>query len=165
MIKKIIPLIVIGFLFSLNMPLISGQNDFEICINNNGSDNEKSSIQNEVLISIYGSFYMMKNKPYNETLGLYVTFENTRSDSINSYLGFQLKTISTLPWDYIYKTDDNYTLPPNSFNGFILSIDFGIGIFFFTFFIEGTGKDIDQYFEQKAIGICWNYYVFVLKVV
>ena len=145
------------------MPLISGQNDFEICINDHGSNSKKSSFKNEVLISIYGTVYMMKNKPYNETLGLYVAFENTGSDSINSYLGFQLETISNIPWDYTYKTEDNYTLPPHSFNGFIVSTDFGIGIFFFTFFLEGTGEDIDHYYEKKAIGICWNYYAFVLK--
>ena len=124
--------------------------------------NEQLSLSDEVEISIYGTLYMMKNKPLGQMFGLYGRFENIGSEEIDAYFGIHIVTKGTLNVDEIIKSPDSMTLPSGSVAEMPITVPLGVGIFTVTYFIEGAGDDEGFYVEKTAKGVCISFFNFVI---
>ena len=161
--KKIIGIFVsMLLLLTVVLPVISSESTCKIdIVKPEYLKIEQLNGENEVKISIYGTLYMIK-KPLGQTTGLYATFENMEQNPIDSYFGYHIKTISTSPIDFTFKTEESLILPSGSTAEMTTAFPLGIGIFKITCFIEGTGENEGFYAEKSANGICLGIYAFVI---
>lgn len=165
--NKFYSILLIGIFVINGLSTMSAAKKFdelnEIICNLDEIQKEPQSLNKEIKITIYGTLYMIKNKPFGMSSGLYGTFENIGSESVDVYFGFHIKTISTQPTDFTYKFEQNLTIPSGSIGQMPISISLGIGVFEITMFLEGTNYDEGFYVEKKASGICLGSYQFIIK--
>ena len=145
-----------------SIPIISGEYSYEINFNEKVDDEDYLISENQIEISIYGTIYMIINKPLGQMLGLYGTFKNNGQNSIDAYFGLHIKTTSTVPWDQTINTEESLTLPAGSLAEMPMTAPLGIGLFTITYFMEGTGDDEGFYIEKSASGLCFGFFQFVL---
>ena len=161
--KKIIGMFVLMLLITAALPVISSESTYKIDIDKNEYLKiEHLTVENAVEISIFGTLYMIINRPLGETTGLYAKFRNIGQDDIDSYFGYHIKSISTSPMDFPFKTEDSLILPSGSLAEMVVALPLGFGLFKFTCFIEGAGENEGFYAEKSASGICLNFYAFVI---
>ena len=162
--KKITAIFVLTMVIATVVPTISSGSICKIDIlDSECSTIEQATIDGEVEISIYGTLYMMKNKPLGQMLGLYGTFENIGQNPIDAYFGLNIKTTSIPPWNQTIKAEESMTLPSGSVAQMPITAPLGIGFFTITYFMEGAGDDEGFYAEKTASGICLGFFQFVLS--
>ncbi len=162
--RKMIAIFVLTLLIATVVPTISSESLCKIDIlDSKCSTIEQATIDDEVEILIYGTLYMMKNKPLGQMLGLYGTFENIGQNPIDTYFGLNIETTSTVPWNQTIKTEESMTLPPGSVAQMPITAPLGIGFFTITYFMEGAGDNEGFYAEKTASGICLGFFQFVLS--
>ncbi len=115
-------------------------------------------------INIFGSIRVRNiDTPWNQTAGIYAEITNLGPDIGYVNIGYELKTISTVPSSYREILIENYEAPVGESACIgIFGGNFGFGVITFTVFIDGYGEDEGYHYEKTGYGICYGFFVFVL---
>lgn len=143
------------------LPVVSS---VKIHTNHDGVKNDTILLNQALEITIYGSYYMKENTPFNFTNGLYTEMVYQGEESILINVSFRLKTTSTNPISVTQGVAENFELPSEAMGQIAISnINFGIGLFLFTVIVDGCGDFAGMHYEKTAFGICLEYNAFIIS--
>jgi hypothetical protein len=158
--KSISFLVFCLILFAAVFPIVSA---ITTCSIRDETKNQALRTNQSIDITIYGSHYMKENAPLNFTNGLYTEFIYHGNGSIPLNVSFSLTTKSTQSISVHQIIGENFLLPAEATGMAAISyLNFGIGFFSYTFFIDGCGEFSDIHYEKTAVGICFGYNAFVI---
>lgn len=132
------------------------------------TDNQHVLADEDFIITMFGSYYVKRNKPFNFTNGIYTEFTCSLQENVTINISQKIRTFSTQPTNIEQILAENFEFPAFGTGQIVMgNANFGIGFFAYTITIDGCGEHSELHTEKTAYGICFlqNAYIFFQRYV